>query len=112
MVPVRRVVRPIRVAVMRREQFDAATRFGDSVEFADESYYVRNVFNNVVRHAQVEFVVRKRIGYLAEVMYNVGSRSRIIIQPYRAFSFIRSTADIEDLGHRNKTKGKRGKVQK
>ena len=49
------------------------------MKFADKGHNIRHVFDDVIRHAQVEFTIRKRIWYLAQIMNNVGGGARIII---------------------------------
>ena len=85
MIAVRRVGRPVRVRIMRRDESDAPAVFRNAVKLGDESHYVRHVFDDVARDDQIEFVVGKRVGNFAEVVNHVGGRARIVVEPDRAF---------------------------
>ena len=58
--------------------------------------------DDVIGNHEIEFIVGKWIRNIAEIMNDVRRRARIIIQADRTHRFIRTTADIENLSHRNK----------
>jgi hypothetical protein len=86
---------------MRRKEPDAAAIAGNAVKFGHKGHYVGDVLGDVVRDDQIEFVIGKWVRYIAEVVDNVGGRSRIVVEADRPLEFVCAAADIENLGHRD-----------
>ncbi len=100
MIPMRRVGRPVGVCVMRRDESNPPAVSRDPVKFTDKRHYVGHMLDDVPRNYQIEFVVGKRVGKLAQIVNDIRGRLRIVVQPDRAFVFIGSAAHIKDLCHR------------
>lgn len=99
MVAMRRVIGPIGICVVRRQQLYSAAISCNAIEFGDERHHVRYVFDDVIGHDEVKFVVRKRVRKIAEIMDDIGVRARIIVQADSPFGLIGPAADIQDIGH-------------
>src|SRR5689334_18199344 len=97
MVPMRRVVRPVRVSVVRRGYPDVATGLSYTVKLCKESHYIRNMLDDVAGDDQVKLVVLKRVRQIAEVVDDVGGRSWVVVQADGPGIFIGAAADVEDL---------------
>jgi len=80
---------------VRRQQSYPAAVFRDAVKLGDERHHVRHMLGDVVRDDQIKFVIGKRVRHDAQIMNHVRPRARIIVEPDRAFIFIRPAADIE-----------------
>ena len=97
MVPVRWVVSPVGVGVMRRQQPDPAAGSGDAVKLADKRDHIRHMLDDVIRDNQLKLIIRKRIRQFPEIVNDVGTGPWIVVQPHSTLRFIYSTSDIEDL---------------
>jgi len=62
---------PIRIRIMRRDDFYQPSRLGYAMKLANEGHYVRHVFNNMTADDLVKFVIRKGIRNGAEVVDNI-----------------------------------------
>jgi len=97
LISMRRVGCPIRICVMRRDQFYPSAVFRDPIELADERHDIRNMLDGMVRDDEIEFVIGKRIGKCAEIMDHIGAGFRIVVQTDRTFVLICSAADVENF---------------
>ena len=62
---------------MRRDQFDAAPGFCNTVKLADKRHHVRDVLDYVAADDFIEFVVRKWIRNGPQVMNDISLSSGI-----------------------------------
>lgn len=62
---------PIRIRIMRGDDFYQTCGFRYAVKFANERHHVGHVFNHMTTDNLVEFVVWKRIGNLSQIMNDV-----------------------------------------
>src|SRR5688572_27040614 len=99
MVTVCRVVSPVRISVMGRQQTYATAVSGDAMKFSDERHNIRNVLHDMIGNDKVEFTVRKRVWNVTQVMDDVGPCPRIVIESKCPRRFISAAAYIEDLCH-------------
>ena len=97
MITVRRVICPVGVGVVRREQLNTASVPRHAVQFADKGHHIRHMLDNVVGHDKIKLVIGERIRQFAQIMNNIRSRARIIIQPHRTCGLIHTAPNVKYL---------------
>src|SRR5690242_18551980 len=96
MIAMRWVGGPVRVRVMRRENFEFAAGPGDAMQLRHEPDHVRHMLDHVTTNDLFKLVVVERIRKDAEIVNDVGVTARVRVNADRAGKFILATAYVQN----------------
>ena len=97
MISMRRIRGPIRIGIVRRDDFDPAAGPGDAMKFRNKRHHIRYVFNHMAADDFIELIVGEGIGQYPQIMNDICVATRIRIDTDSPRVFVLATADVEDL---------------
>src|SRR5256885_16483101 len=97
MISMRRVVRPVWISIMRRQQPYPSTRLCYSMQFGNKRDHIGHMLDDVIGNDQLKLTIGKRVRQLTQIVNNVGAGAWVVVQPNSTRRFIYSAADVKDL---------------
>jgi len=94
-IAVRQISRKVGISpVWSDELYDSAVS-RNAMKFAHDRHWFPNVFNHVTADDFIEFIIRKWIGQVVEIVNYVSHAARVEVHSDRAWNFVRPAADIQ-----------------
>lgn len=95
-IAMRRVSRPIRIRIVRRQDLQHTTGLRDAMQLVDEAEHIGNMLDHMSTNDLVELVIIKRIGKRSEVVNDVGMTARVRVDTDSAGKFVLTTPNVEN----------------
>ena len=92
----RRVCRPIRIRVVRGNDFYLAARLRDAMQLVDETKHIRNVFDHMATNDLFKLVIGEWVWKRSQVVNDVSVSRTVRVDTDRAGILVLTTADIKN----------------
>jgi len=90
------VCRPIRIGVVRSDDFYPAARLRDAMQLVDEAKHIRNMFDHMATNDLFKLVIGERVWKRSEIVNDVSVSSTVRVDTDRAGILVLTTADIKN----------------